>query len=309
MKKSNLFRNGAIDLWLLSVIPLQVASFLAFAYWYHAMTLPWLILTAVLLFLFSVQNAGANHNHYHTPIFNIEWLNTLARLGFTLTGSPKTPFNIRHGLHHSTHRSYNETSFRAMIGIKPNPVVQIADFLLFVTEAVGLKYIVLLTLLKIWPVERVARIAAPTELETATKLFERLKSPRLLKKTYLDLTVWLVFRALLIAIDWKFFFLFFIPVSYVVTKIRDADNYFQHWGATDPFDDLRDSVSAYGRIWNLLTFNLGYHQEHHLEPATHWTKLPEVTKKLPTDRRFVKGSQYSNCPLWSLETWRWKRSA
>lgn len=300
MRASKLFRNGSIDSILVLTIPLQVASFIAFAYWYHSMNWVWLILVSILLFLFSVQNAGANHNHYHAPIFNSKVLNAIARLGFSLTGSPKTPFNIRHGLHHATQRSFNDVPLRYMLGIKKNVFAQFIDFALYVTEAVGLKYIVLLILLKYWPAERVAKLAAPNEIETATKLFQRLKSPGVLKKAYADIAVWLAFRAVLCSLDWKFFFLFFIPVTYVVTKIRDADNYFQHWSAVDPFDDLRDSVSAYGFIWNLLTFNLGYHQEHHIEPGAHWRKLPEITKKLPSDRRFVMGSQYSNCPWDSI---------
>jgi len=298
MSLPRIFRNGPIDLVLILTIPLQVASFVAFAYWYHLMNWPYLIFVSILMFLFSLQNAGANHNHYHTPIFNYGFLNTLARLGFSLTGSPKTPFNIRHGIHHATQRSFNDIPLRQMLGIK-SPFSQLVDFALYVAEAIGLKYIVFLVLLRYWPEERVARLAAPSEMETATKLFQRLKSPDLLQKAYADIAVWLGFRGVLCIIDWKFFFFFFVPVTYVITKIRDADNYFQHWGAVDPFDKLRDSVSAYGLFWNLLTFNLGYHQEHHIEPGTHWKKLPEITKKLPCDRRFVAGSQYSNGP-WSL---------
>ena len=33
-------------------------------------------------------------------------------------------------------------------------------------------------------------------------------------------------------------------------------------------------TSHYGRIYNFLCFNDGYHAEHHSDPAIHWTKLP-----------------------------------
>ncbi|WP_460505449.1 fatty acid desaturase [Hydrogenophaga soli] len=303
MRLTGVFRNDPIDIFLILTIPLQVMSFVALAYWYHSMDWVWLIFAPILMFLFSVQNAGANHNHYHTPIFNYRFLNTLARLGFSLTGSPKTPFNIRHGIHHATQRSFNDVSLRQMLGIKTNPFSQLVDFALYVTEATGLKYIVLLVLLRYWSVERVATLAAPNEMETATKLFQRLKSSDMLKKAYADIAVWLGFRVTLCILDWRFFFVFFIPVTYIITKIRDADNYFQHWGALDPFDEMRDSVSAYGFFWNLLTFNLGYHQEHHVKPGLHWRKLPEITKTLPSDRRFVAGSQYSNGPWSTMRVW------
>ena len=35
-------------------------------------------------------------------------------------------------------------------------------------------------------------------------------------------------------------------------------------------------ISHYGRIYNFLCFNDGYHAEHHAAPAIHWTKLPQV---------------------------------
>jgi fatty acid desaturase len=30
-------------------------------------------------------------------------------------------------------------------------------------------------------------------------------------------------------------------------------------------------VSYYGKLFNLLYFNEGYHQEHHIAPSCHWT--------------------------------------
>jgi len=34
-------------------------------------------------------------------------------------------------------------------------------------------------------------------------------------------------------------------------------------------------TSHYGRLYNLLLFNDGYHVEHHARPGAHWTRLPE----------------------------------
>lgn len=40
------------------------------------------------------------------------------------------------------------------------------------------------------------------------------------------------------------------------------------------FEHARGATSHYGRLYNLLFFNDGYHAEHHDRPAEHWTRLP-----------------------------------
>lgn len=55
----------------------------------------------------------------------------------------------------------------------------------------------------------------------------------------------------------------------------DVQNYFEHYGA-DPEDLLANSISHYGWLYNFVAFNDGYHQEHHLRPASHWRALPAV---------------------------------
>jgi len=39
------------------------------------------------------------------------------------------------------------------------------------------------------------------------------------------------------------------------------------------FEHARGTTSHYGRVYNWLFFNDGYHVEHHLTPAEHWTRL------------------------------------
>jgi hypothetical protein len=43
------------------------------------------------------------------------------------------------------------------------------------------------------------------------------------------------------------------------------------------FEHARGTTSHYGRLYNTLFFNDGYHVEHHLRPTTHWSRLPELT--------------------------------
>ncbi len=80
-------------------------------------------------------------------------------------------------------------------------------------------------------------------------------------------------------ISWKFFLLLFVPVFYFGWFITYLTNYYEHFGAI-PENKYADSASHYSRIYNLLTCNEGYHQEHHLRPSIHWTQRPEIYHKL-----------------------------
>jgi hypothetical protein len=40
------------------------------------------------------------------------------------------------------------------------------------------------------------------------------------------------------------------------------------------YEHAHGTTSHYGRLYNLLLFNDGYHVEHHANPSAHWTRLP-----------------------------------
>jgi fatty acid desaturase len=299
MSDSRIFRYSRWDTLSLAAIPFQAAFYILLACVYRELSIVALVALVPVLYLLSLQNAGANHNHYHTPIFRARWLNTLARMGFSLTGAPKTPYNIGHGIHHAkqVEEAFNNASALAILGLRRPLHRQLLGFVFFIFESFGLKYIVLLILLKRWPIDRLARVAMPQDIDMATRVLQKVQKPGTLRAVKLDLGAWLAFRLILCAIDWQFFLFYFIPTSYLIETFRQIDNYTQHWGATDPDDPKRDAVSCYGTFYNLLTFNLGYHQEHHLHPAVHWLDLPEVTKELPLDRRTVPLTHYINLPM------------
>ncbi|MFA0926503.1 hypothetical protein RA263_03020 [Pseudomonas syringae pv. tagetis] len=105
MLQSKVFKYSRWDIACCLVIPFQISVYALLAYYYQSMSLLALLGMIPVLFALSLQNAGANHNHYHTPFFRIRWMNTLTRMGFSATEAPKTPYNIGHGIHHATHQS------------------------------------------------------------------------------------------------------------------------------------------------------------------------------------------------------------
>lgn len=297
MSRARVFRFSGWDALSVAVIPWQLACFVVLAFAYRRLPALTLLALTPVLFALALQNAGANHNHYHTPFFRSRWLNILASMGFSMTGAPKTPFNVSHGMHHATPQSWNDESFLAIIGLRRPLHKQVLAAVMFVVESFGLRYLVSIYLLQRRPIEQVARIASPKQPELALLVLKQLKEPETLWRTKLDLAAWLGFRIALCAIDWRFFLFYFVPCTYVIETIRLGENYVQHWGAVDPSDSRRDSVSCYGRLYNLLTFNLGYHQEHHRRPGVHWLKLPRSRAELPADRRTVPLTHYLNLPI------------
>jgi fatty acid desaturase len=79
------------------------------------------------------------------------------------------------------------------------------------------------------------------------------------------------------ALSWRWTLFCYLPAFYLALVLVNVQNYFEHYGAL-PGDRFADSVSHYGRLYNLLTFNDGYHQEHHLRPHAHWSRMPEVRR-------------------------------
>ena len=62
-----------------------------------------------------------------------------------------------------------------------------------------------------------------------------------------------------------FFLSVYLPGWAAGLLLCTAHGYYEHAHGT---------TSHYGRIYNLLLFNDGYHVEHHANPTMHWTQLP-----------------------------------
>ncbi|MGA8724279.1 MAG: fatty acid desaturase [Acidimicrobiales bacterium] len=72
----------------------------------------------------------------------------------------------------------------------------------------------------------------------------------------------------------------FLLVPWAATTVfLPATNWMQHVGCT--YDAPSDSANVnFGVMHGALAFNIGYHSAHHVRPAAHWSKLPDLHARL-----------------------------
>lgn len=76
-------------------------------------------------------------------------------------------------------------------------------------------------------------------------------------------------------VNWKYLVIFYLPSYYIGWVLSYAEGYLEHFGG-QPGNPYANSVSSYNHLYNLVWFNNGYHQEHHWDPKTHWTRMREL---------------------------------
>lgn len=94
-------------------------------------------------------------------------------------------------------------------------------------------------------------------------------SPALVVETLIVVSVW----ASLLAAAPGWFLAVYAPGYAIGLALCWLQGHYEHAGGT---------TSHYGRLYNVLFFNDGYHVEHHRRPSAHWTDLPRETQ--PADR-------------------------
>jgi len=91
-------------------------------------------------------------------------------------------------------------------------------------------------------------------------------SSQLAVETGLVLSLW----AALAYVSPRFFLLTYAPGYLAGLVLCAAQGHWEH--------DGERAVSHYGRIYNWLFFNDGYHAEHHADPGIHWSEMPRRAK-------------------------------
>ncbi len=87
-------------------------------------------------------------------------------------------------------------------------------------------------------------------------------SRQLLFETALVLSLW----ATLATLNPRFFVTVYLPGYFAGLGLCAIQGHYEH---------AQGVTSHYGRVYNFLCFNDGYHAEHHANPGVPWTRLPE----------------------------------
>ncbi|HEV8129971.1 MAG TPA: fatty acid desaturase [Acidobacteriota bacterium] len=87
-------------------------------------------------------------------------------------------------------------------------------------------------------------------------------SPQRVIEVFLVVGLW----SLLLTAEPLFFFKTYLPGYLIGLGLCALHGYYEH---------AQGAISHYGAIYNFLFFNDGYHVEHHGDPHTHWSQLPQ----------------------------------
>jgi fatty acid desaturase len=275
-KAGAIFRHTALDgvLVALCLLHLGVIAGTAVAF----SQLGAVALTALGLFCIAMVCTNYQciaHNFLHNRFFRAEPLNHVFSVLNTLVlGMPQTLYRMHHLNHHRYSSDYRDPltgqtgDFSSLYRFSKQP--QVAESL--------------------W------RYSLLGPLRTDFRqLYALARKNRLAWLVVLETVALVVFYAGLAWLNWKFFLLYFLPVAYLGQAAAMAENHLEHFGA-NPGDRRANSVSCYGRLYNLVWFNNGYHQEHHFRPSVHWRKVPQLRPQMlpESQRRVVRGAHLTN---------------
>lgn len=281
VKPRRLWRNSPADAILLTLTLAQFAGTIALA----ALTphRPWPMIGSVLLVvaMMTYSVIVVSHLFVHQPWFVDTRLNAVV----SLVGSANIAQSVQgyHLTHVRNHHRYNNdrkldgitadltSTFRFSRDDEHAPLMRYLAFSLAgsIREFAG-TVVSLTRLCAVSPAETTLRgLAARNQQRHAAELAQ-IRYDRLAQLT---------FTAALFVLDWQWALVCYLPAVTVAFTMVNVQNYYRHYGAR-PESRYANSVSHYGRLYNRLTFNDGYHQEHHLRPTTHWLRMPKVAAQL-----------------------------
>lgn len=277
-----IWKTTPLDGAMLAFSIMQFVTTLALAAYWEGLPLTWRAGGFAVMVLLMVYNIiVVSHLFTHVPWFNSELLNALASmLNSVNIGQSVQAYNLTHVRNH--HRYNNDrrgpdgttkdlsSTFRDGVGGEHAGLFAYA----FAGAAATLWGVVraLLSVYRLWRVGRHEQVLLGLASKSPARRAKDLRQVRLDRMAHFGAV------CLFLWISWEWTLLCYLPAFYLALALVNVQNYYEHYGAI-PEDSYADSISHYGRLYNLLTFNDGYHQEHHLRPQTHWRLMPEVRRE------------------------------
>ena len=205
----------------------------------------WTLIGYALFHLSISATLGSiSHNHHHIATFKHRLLNRCYEvILFLQTGVPPYAWTLHHNLGH--HRHY--------LNPKLDPSA--------------------------WQTRRGTMNRVKYDLYNSLMIYPEIirigrSSPYLLSQFYRWGAISLAVLALLVLINpLNALIIFIAPMPIMLIGLLD-NTYQQHQGL-DMNSDYTASRNTTNRLYNLISWNLGYHTAHHLYPGVHWSKLPQ----------------------------------
>jgi fatty acid desaturase len=211
----------------------------------------WLVLLVALILLALSASPGAiSHNHHHCPTFRHAWMNRVYEvILFLETGVTPYAWTLHHNLGHHKHYLEPHEDTAPWIDARGRVMSRLRY------DVVGA--------LRIYP--ECLRIAR--------------RHPELTRRFLRWSAISLAVLGVLIWIDpVKALVLFVLPMPFMYIGLLD-NTYMQH-SRLDLGSAVTASRNTTSRLYNLLSWNLGYHTAHHMRPSLHWSELPHLHEKI-----------------------------
>lgn len=209
-----------------------------------------LLAVAAGLLLFSACPGAISHNHHHTMTFRPRWMNRLYEvILFLETGIPPFAWTLHHNIGHHQHYL--------------NPALDPSAWQTRDGSTMSRIRYDLYNAAMVYP--EVIRIG-----RQRPKLLRQFLIWTAISLAVLAFLIWLAPKQALI--------LFVLPMPIMLVGLLD-NTYQQHQGL-DMSSDHTASRNTTSRLYNLISWNLGYHTAHHLHPGVHWSELPALHEQI-----------------------------
>jgi fatty acid desaturase len=116
------------------------------------------------------------------------------------------------------------------------------------------------------------------------QIFSEIKKRKPFKAYFgvFEIASWVILMVIVGILNWKFL-IFYVPFYYLGHCLSYLNGYYRHYGG-NPDEPIAWGVSSYGRLYNAIWFNNGYHAEHHYKPKVHWTKMRRLHDQIKEEQ-------------------------